>query len=121
MCFVPDSLGKPQLATTVANHGLVFGQVLSTGFSNPLAGRSAWTGSSEGYFDTTVELPSSATGNNVQLRWRFGSDTSVSSTGWRVDTIELGAPVIDTTPPVVGDVTSAKANGAYTVGEVIDG
>jgi hypothetical protein len=66
-----------------------YNRTLSTGFSNPLPGRQAWSGNSGGYIDTVVNLPAAAAGQNVQLRWRMGSDSSVSSTGWRVDTILL--------------------------------
>jgi hypothetical protein len=57
----------------------------STG--NPLANRSAWTGTSGGYLTTVVSLPASAAGSSVQLRWRMGSDNGMSGTGWSVDTI----------------------------------
>jgi hypothetical protein len=45
---------------------------------NPLAGRQAWTGNSGGFIDTTVSLPGCAP---VILRWRMGSDSSVSGEG----------------------------------------
>jgi hypothetical protein len=62
---------------------------ISTSYSNPLAGRAAWTGSSSGFKTTTVNLPATAAGHNVRLQWRLGSDTSVSGTGWYVDTISI--------------------------------
>lgn len=54
-----------------------------------IAGRPAWTGSSGGYIDTVVALPGSALNQNVQFRWRFVSDDSAGSTGWRIDTIQF--------------------------------
>jgi hypothetical protein len=60
---------------------------ISTGFSSPIAGRQAWTGSSAGYITTTVNLPASASGQNVRLKWRMASDSSVAGVGVRVDTI----------------------------------
>ena len=57
-------------------------------FGNPLSGRSAWTGDSGGYIDTVVKLPPTAIGQNVQYRWRFGSDESIGDVGWRIDTIQ---------------------------------
>ncbi len=62
---------------------------IDTGFSNPLAGRQAWTGNSGGYIDTEVQLPANVAGQNVQFRWRMGTDNSVAEVGWRIDTIEL--------------------------------
>ena len=60
---------------------------ISTSYGNPLAGRAAWTGDSGGFVSTTVDLPATAAGGSIQLRWRLGSDDSIGSTGWYVDTI----------------------------------
>ncbi|MCA9194558.1 MAG: hypothetical protein KDB03_22460, partial [Planctomycetales bacterium] len=56
-------------------------------FGNPIGTRPAWSGNSNNYIDTVVALPESAKGQNTQLRWRLGTDTSVNATGWRIDTI----------------------------------
>ena len=66
-----------------------YNRTLSAGYSNPLGGRAAWSGNSGGYVTTTVTLPASASGQSVQLRWRRGSDSSVSRAGWRVDSLSL--------------------------------
>jgi len=58
---------------------------ISTAFSSPIAGRSAWTGSSGGFIQTSVTLPVAAAGQSVKLKFRMASDVSVSNTGWRVD------------------------------------
>ncbi len=63
----------------------------SNGVNNPLAGRNAWNGNSNGYINSTVKLPSSAAGQNVQLKWRFGADDNTTGSGpnpgWYVDGI----------------------------------
>jgi hypothetical protein len=59
---------------------------ISTCCGNPLAGRQAWTGNSEGFIDTTVDLPGCS---NLILRWRMGSDSSASGEGWRIDTVAI--------------------------------
>ncbi|MEP6903106.1 MAG: M36 family metallopeptidase, partial [Actinomycetota bacterium] len=65
----------------------------SNGVNNPLAGRSAWSGNSNGYITSTVRLPASAAGQNIQLKWRFGADDNTAGTGpnpgWYVDTITV--------------------------------
>jgi hypothetical protein len=71
---------------------------LSAGFSNPIGGRQAWSGNSGGYRQTTVVLPSSAQGKPVQFRWRLGTDSSVSATGWRVDTVQRCGVIV---PPIL--------------------
>jgi cell division septation protein DedD len=61
---------------------------ISTCCGNPLAGRQAWTGSSGGFITTTVDM-SVGRGHTIVLRWRLGSDSSVSGQGWRVDTVQM--------------------------------
>jgi hypothetical protein len=62
---------------------------ISTSFMSPIGGRMAWSGSSGGYITTTVQFGAALQGKSVRFRWRMGSDSSVSGTGWRVDTIQL--------------------------------
>jgi hypothetical protein len=65
--------------------------IISTCCGNPLAGRQAWTGNSGGFIQTTVNLPVPS-GNGVMLRWRMGSDNSVSGQGWRIDSVAIALP-----------------------------
>ena len=66
---------------------------LGAGTNNPLANRNAWNGLSGGYITSKVQLPATAAGQNVQLRWRFGSDDNTTGTGanpgWNVDGIQV--------------------------------
>ncbi len=66
---------------------------LGAGANNPLANRAAWNGLSGGYITSTVRLPASAAGQNVQLKWRFGADDNTvgqgPNPGWYVDTIRV--------------------------------
>ena len=64
---------------------------LSSLYGNPLAGRSAWTGTSGGFITTLVNLPAAASGQTIQLRWRCGSGSGVGGTGWYVDTVSVTA------------------------------
>src|SRR5207248_2369722 len=50
-----------------------YNRTLSSSYSNPLGGRQAWSGNSSGFITTTVNLPPSAAGQTIQLRWRCGS------------------------------------------------
>jgi uncharacterized repeat protein (TIGR01451 family) len=68
-----------------------YNYTLSSSYSNPLAGRQAWSGTSGGFITTLVNLPAAASGQTIQLRWRCGSDSSVSGTGWYVDTVSITA------------------------------
>ena len=53
-----------------------YNTTLSSDYSNPLAGRQAWSGNSGGFLTTAVTLPAAAAGQNVQLRWRCGAGSS---------------------------------------------
>jgi len=56
---------------------------------SPLAGRRAWSGNTGGYVTTRVNLPATAAGKMARIRWRLGSDNTIASPGWRVDTITI--------------------------------
>jgi hypothetical protein len=55
--------------------------------NSPIQGRQAWTGTSGGYVTTLANFPAAAAGQNVQLRFRMGSDLQVSGVGWWVDNV----------------------------------
>ncbi len=67
-----------------------YNTTISNNYGSPIAGRMAWSGTSAGgYIDTVVNLPAAANGQNVQLRWRMASDTSVGATGVNIDDIQI--------------------------------
>ncbi len=80
---------------------------ISTSFLSPIAGRKAWTGNSNGFVDTVINLGPNVVGQNVKVRFRLASDCSLSNDGWRVDGIRVvegvscctGAPTPTPTPP----------------------
>ena len=76
-----------------------YNRTISTDRGSPIAGRQAWSGNSEGFITTVVNLPFIFTGSG-RLRWRMASDTSGSGEGWRVDTVNIAgcAPVPCPTP-----------------------
>ena len=84
-----------------------YNRTLSSAFSNPLSGRQAWSGTPGGYILTVVNLPSSVLDQDVKLRWRLGTDSSVSSVGWSIDDVTvstrepLPAPVPEPTTLVL--------------------
>ena len=60
-----------------------------SGTNNPLGIRAAWSGNSNGYVSSSVNLPAAANGQTVQFRWRMGSDSSVGGVGVRLDDVQL--------------------------------
>lgn len=96
-----------------------YNSTISTSFNNPLGGRQAWSGNSNGFIDTALQLPPAALGQPTTLKWRLGTDTSVGSTGWYIDSIRCGytPPVADWVavadyPIPILDQATAVQNGA---------
>jgi serine protease AprX len=65
-----------------------YNRTISTDHGSPIAGLPAWSGNSEGFITTVVDLPVSFQGSG-SVRWRMASDPSGSSEGWRVDTANI--------------------------------
>lgn len=62
-----------------------YNRIIATDRGSPIAGRQAWSGSSDGFVTVTVDLPEMFLFQN--LRWRMASDTTGSKEGWRVDNV----------------------------------
>ena len=71
---------------------------LSIDYENPLGGQEAWSGSSGGFIPTIVNLPPTAAGGNIQLRWRLGTDTTSGTAGWRLDSVAVTETVYHCCP-----------------------
>ena len=79
---------------------------ISSIFSNPLAGRQGFGGSSGGFIQSELDL-ASLIGQNVQFRFRIGTDSSGDAEGWYVDDIRItscsvggtGTPTTTAVPP----------------------
>ena len=61
---------------------------IDTGYGNPLEGRTAFVGDSIGYGSSRLNL-SNLAGQNVQFRFRIGSDDSFGSLGWIIDDVQI--------------------------------
>jgi hypothetical protein len=77
---------------------------VSTCCGNPLGDRFSWTGNSNGFVTTTVNLPPAAMGQVIGLRWRMGSDSSNAGDGWRIDNIHIDCEGPTPTPIISGRV-----------------
>lgn len=77
--------------------------VVSSGYSNPLAGRSAWCGDRPSFEQHLIDLSAYA-GQTVRLRLRSASDSSASNEGWYVDDVRvLGCETADVDEAVFAD------------------
>jgi uncharacterized repeat protein (TIGR01451 family) len=72
------------------------GSFVSGGYNSTINGgtKSAWSGISDGFVTTEVNLPASAAGTTIRLRWRFLSDTSVGAIGWYVDSVSINDGIV---------------------------
>jgi hypothetical protein len=68
---------------------------IASGYSNPLADRSAFLADSHGYISSRLNL-ASFTGQSIRFRWRMGLDFSVSNLGWLIDDVRIYACEIQT-------------------------
>ncbi|MDQ4121911.1 MAG: M36 family metallopeptidase [Acidobacteriota bacterium] len=60
--------------------------------SSPLGARQAWSGNSVAFINTVVNLPATANGQTINLRWRTASDsntTPAGTPGYRIDDVVL--------------------------------
>ncbi len=109
------------------------GSFVSGGYSttlssaNALGARAGWSGTNASFSTVLVNLPISAAGQNVQFRWRSGTDGSVGGAGWWVDSIAINttvccgvgfAPII-TTPPQNQNVVFGNP-ASFSVGVIGD-
>lgn len=94
--------------------------VISAAFASPIAGRSAWNGTSTGpYVTTTCTLPVAAQGQSVQLRWRMACDNSVAATGWAVDGVVIttaGPALLVAATAGTQQIVAANAQGTGNSG-----
>ena len=64
------------------------------GFSNPLAGRSAWCGTQD-WTRTVVDL-GGLDGQTLRFRYRIATDSSVGADGWHIDDVRVQSCIVVT-------------------------
>jgi hypothetical protein len=84
-----------------------YNSVISPDFGNPLGNRPAWSGTSNAFYTTMINLPADAAGQDIQLRWFFASDNGNGSGGWRIDSVGLkGALCCVNSAPIAASPTN---------------
>ncbi len=84
--------------------------------TNEFSGQRAWSGNSNGWVETLVNLTDTAkfAGKNLRIRWRIATNSSTSSSGWYVDSMALlGGGNITNLAPVIA--TAATSSSTETV------
>jgi bacillolysin len=91
---------------------------------NPLAGRNAFVGYSNGYISSRLNL-SSLAGQNIRFRFRIGTDASFGALGWFIDDVRIYTPAayyLNTSATTGGAISSPGqgVTGPYEPGQVVN-
>ena len=97
-----------------------YNATISTQFGSPIGGRMAFAGSSGGFIETVVDL-SDYVDEDILIRFRFATDTSVNADGWYVDDVVIGtAPAAVNITACAEDTETDCAQSRVLVLEPID-
>jgi len=83
------------------------------GYSNPLIGFDAWCGDPQDWLRSVVDLDAFA-GETVQLRFRLGTDSSLSHPGWDIDDVSIQSCVPDNPGMVFTDGFESNDTSAWS-------
>jgi uncharacterized protein with FMN-binding domain len=92
----------------------------SPGSRSDFGGQSAWSGNSNGYIETIVNLTDTATfaGKSFRARWTLATDGSIASTGWRIDNVSLlGGGDLSNQPPSIATAANSSSTQSQTDGD----
>lgn len=78
--------------------------------SNPLGAVDAFVGTSHGYVSSRYDLSAFA-GDSINFRWRVGTDSYVSASGWDIDDVQVYSCVLAEPPATPTGVTAS--DGTY--------
>jgi len=81
------------------------------------AGKSAWSGNSNGFIESVINLTDTAlyAGKNLRISFLFATDSSTASTGWYVDSIALvGGGNLSNAAPTITLAADSSATSAVT-------
>lgn len=89
-----------------------YNSTISVSYGSPIGGRAAFSGNSGGYVETLVNLDSYS-GQDVYIRFRMASDSSVTGTGWYIDDVSLIGGVSPWIP--IGTTSPGASSLSWTV------
>jgi hypothetical protein len=88
---------------------------LFVGSDNPLAGRSAFSGTSPGFPARTplvLDFGTRFAGQSVQIRFRIGTDAAAAASGWLIDDIQVSGITNTPFPAIVTETSTCTARKA---------
>lgn len=80
---------------------------ISAAYSNPMPGEPCYSGTSAGWVSSLIDL-STYSGQNVLLKWQFGSDDLYNFRGWYLDNIAVSQLSAPQNPTVVYDGSAVQ-------------
>ncbi len=90
--------------------------IISNNQGSPIKGRAAWTGLSNGFERTAVNLPATMLGQWVVLRWRMATDLTLGRAGQWIDSVSVsGRRFCQPGPPIACDDGNACTADACDV------
>lgn len=81
----------PSVGGTFSQGG--YTHTLIAGSSNPLTGRQGWSGLTGGFENVRLDNINVPSGVPFQFRFRLGTDASIGSLGWLIDSVEISVEV----------------------------
>ncbi len=89
---------------------------IDSGFGNPLAGRAAFVNDSMGNYTSSRLDLSALAGQDVKVRFRIGTDESVSNPGWDIDNVRVYTCDVELTEPaIISPVSGSTLSGITEV------
>jgi hypothetical protein len=83
------------------------------GTTNEFDGKPTWSGNSNGFIETLVNLTNNTkyAGHSLRMRWRLATDNSIASPGWYVDSIALlaNADITNQPPQITAAASTSSA------------
>ncbi len=107
---------SPTIGGTFESGG--YSGTVDPNFGNPIAGRTAWTGTQATYITSLLRLPATLNGQTIRLRFRGGWDSEVANSGvnWRVDNV-----VVRSGLQCAGPGAGVCAAASYAIGGTVSG
>ena len=93
--------------------------ILQGGYTGATPNGRGWTGSQAAFIQTRINL-TPFSGSDLMIRFRFGSDITVGSTGWWVDDITLDDKPVVVMKSNLYDASFIRTKGATNVVEIVN-
>jgi hypothetical protein len=115
-----DAGASWQDVSSIGQLSPAYGGELSDCCDNPLGGRPAFVGKSEGWPDDFLEhridFGRSLAGQQVRLRFLIATDAAVSAPGWEIDRVSALGIANSPFPQLVADAGACTLNGSFRDG-----